>query len=260
MASRFYPDATGADLDLGVDLMSWFFAFDDLFDGPSGTDPAGAQALVCSTMEVLRRPARRSAVPVVRAFSDLWRRSGEGMSSSWRHRAAGHWRAYLQGYVTEAVHRHRDVMLTVEEHLRLRRETIGVLPTVDLAERIGRFEVPGPIHASSWAAEMLAIAAEVDTIHNDLCSAEKEEARGGIHNLLVILERAGTPHPRRGRGGDAPDDPFPYGAVPRARTPAARCTHGRSSGPAPRRPPLPDLRRQPGTRSVARIVRVRVID
>ena len=32
LASRFYPHATGADLDLGVDLMSWFFLFDDLFE------------------------------------------------------------------------------------------------------------------------------------------------------------------------------------------------------------------------------------
>jgi hypothetical protein len=72
LAARFYPDATGADLDLGVDLTSWFFVFDDLFDGPSGEDPVRAQALVSSTMEALRRPAGQSAAPVVRAFSDLW--------------------------------------------------------------------------------------------------------------------------------------------------------------------------------------------
>ncbi|WP_405639216.1 terpene synthase family protein [Streptomyces uncialis] len=36
---------------------------------------------------------------------------------------------------------------------------------------------------------MRHIAAEVDTIHNDLCSVEKEEARGEIHNLLLIVER-----------------------------------------------------------------------
>ncbi|UKY54912.1 terpene synthase family protein [Streptomyces inhibens] len=36
---------------------------------------------------------------------------------------------------------------------------------------------------------MRHIAAEVDTIHNSLCSAEKEEARGEMHNLLLILER-----------------------------------------------------------------------
>ncbi|MFJ8228494.1 pentalenene synthase [Streptomyces sp. NPDC094448] len=198
LAARFYPDATGADLDLGVDLMSWFFVFDDLFDGPEGEDPAAAQALVDSTMEALRLPVRSSDAPVVRAFSDLWRRSREGMSAQWRRRAAEHWRAYLQGYVTEAAHRQRGVMPTVEEHLRLRRETIGVHPTVDLAERIGRFEVPGRIHTAPWATEMRAIAAEVDTIHNDLCSVEKEEARGEMHNLLLILERRG--HRTRAEG------------------------------------------------------------
>ncbi|WP_439674007.1 hypothetical protein [Embleya sp. MST-111070] len=77
LAARFYPDASGADLDLGVDLMSWFFVFHELFDGPSGEDPSRAQALVGSTMEALRRPVRPSPAPVVRAFSDLWERSRE---------------------------------------------------------------------------------------------------------------------------------------------------------------------------------------
>ncbi|MFI1887755.1 terpene synthase family protein [Streptomyces jumonjinensis] len=189
LAARFYPDAVGDDLDLGVDLMSWFFLFDDMFDGPEGEDPARARALVESVARVLGRPAASSDAPVVRAFSDLWRRSCDGMSPQWRHRAAEHWRTYLSGYVIEARHRQRGLMPTVEEHLLLRRETIGVYPTVDLAERIGRFEVPEHVYADGRLTAMRHIAAEVDTIHNDLCSVEKEEARGEIHNLLLILER-----------------------------------------------------------------------
>ncbi|MFD7583887.1 terpene synthase family protein [Kitasatospora sp. NPDC059811] len=57
---------------------------------------------------------------VGRAFADLWRRSSEGMPLRWRHRPAEHWRRYRQGYVTEAEHRRRGAVPTVEEHLRLR--------------------------------------------------------------------------------------------------------------------------------------------
>uniref|UniRef100_UPI0038B62B9A terpene synthase family protein n=1 Tax=Streptomyces niveus TaxID=193462 RepID=UPI0038B62B9A len=67
--------------------------------------------------------------------------------------------------------------------------TIGVYPTVDLAERIGRFEVPEHVYADNVPKAIRHVAAEVDTIHNDLCSVEKEEARGEIHNLLLILEK-----------------------------------------------------------------------
>lgn len=189
LAARFYPDAAGDDLDLGVDLMSWFFLFDDLFDGPEGENPTRARALVEGVAQVLRRPATTSEPPVVRAFSDLWQRSCDGMSPRWRRRAAAHWRTYLSGYVAEALHRQQDLMPTVEEHLLLRRETIGVYPTVDLAERIGRFEVPAHVYADDVPKAIRHIAAEVDTIHNDLCSVEKEEARGEIHNLLLILEK-----------------------------------------------------------------------
>ncbi|MCM2393687.1 terpene synthase family protein [Streptomyces albipurpureus] len=191
LAARFYPDAVGEELDLGVDLMSWFFLFDDTFDGPDGEDPARAGLLVESVTQVLRRPATPADPPAVRAFSDLWRRSCDGMSPQWRQRAAEHWRTYLSGYVLEANHRQLGLMPTVEEHLLLRRETIGVYPTVDLAERIGGFEVPEHVYADGRLTAMRHIAAEVDTIHNDLCSVEKEEARGEIHNLLLILERQG---------------------------------------------------------------------
>ena len=189
LAARFHPAARGADLDLGVDQMSWFFLFDDAFDGPLGADLQRTRRFVDAVAAALDGRPAASAPPIVRAFRDLWERSCAGMSTTWRDRAAGDWRSYLSGYLAEADYRCRNAFPTADEHLKLRRDTIGVQPTVDLAERIGHYEVPDPIFDSQHMRDMRAIAAEVDSVHNDILSVEKEEAQGDIHNLVLILQR-----------------------------------------------------------------------
>jgi pentalenene synthase len=189
LAARFYPTAVGADLDLGVDLMSWYFLFDDPFDGPLGEDLHQVRRLTRAMVHALDHDPGPSAEPIVRAFADLWERSCAGMSRTWRYRAAGHWRAYFSGYVTEAEHRIHAVRLSADGHLRLRRDTIGVQPTIDLAERLGHYEVASRAFFSEHLTAMRLIAAEVDTLHNDICSVEKEEAIGDLNNMVLIVER-----------------------------------------------------------------------
>ena len=188
LASRFYPTAVGADLDLGVDLMSWYFLFDDPFDGPLGEDLPEVRRLTQTMAHVLDHRPDPSAAPIVRAFADLWERSRAGMSDTWCHRAAHYWRAYFAGYVTEAENRIHAVRLSADGHLRLRRDTIGVQPTIDLAERLGHYEVPSRVFFSEHLTAMRMIAAEVDTLHNDICSVEKEEAVGDLNNMVLIIE------------------------------------------------------------------------
>ncbi|WP_051856697.1 terpene synthase family protein [Streptomyces sp. NRRL B-1347] len=199
LAARFHPATHGADLDLGIDQMSWFFVFDDLFDRELGTTPALAKALVDLVAAALDDPWEEPRpdlpsgwAPPARAFRDLWERSRSGMSLTWRERAARHWRTYLHGYITEAHTRLRGNTPTVEEHIALRRDTIGVQPTIDLAERLGHYEVPEKVFTDQPLTEMRAIAAEVDSLHNDICSAEKERSLGDVHNIVLILSSDGT--------------------------------------------------------------------
>ncbi|GAA5188724.1 hypothetical protein GCM10023322_40030 [Rugosimonospora acidiphila] len=190
LAARFYPSATGADLDLGVDLMTFFFLFDDLFDGPRGADPQQAKQLTDVVAAALDGPLPTTAPPIAHGFADTWRRTCQGMSPAWRARAARTWRGYLAGYVDEASSRHYDTPYeTAGEYLAMRRRTIGAQPTVDLAERVGRYEVPQRLFDSAILTAMLQIAIDTNIIDNDIASLEKEEARGEQNNMVLILMR-----------------------------------------------------------------------
>jgi pentalenene synthase len=190
LAARFYPSATGEDLDLGVDLMTFFFLFDDLFDGPRGEDPALAAQLTDAVAAALDGPLPGSAPPIARGFADMWQRTCEGMSEGWRRRAARTWRGYLAGYVDEAASRHhRAPFESARSYLTVRRRTIGAQPTVDMAERVGHYEVPEPVFDSAILSAMLQIAIDINLIDNDICSLEKEQARGEHNNMVLILMR-----------------------------------------------------------------------
>ncbi|MFC7615507.1 hypothetical protein ACFQV2_20405 [Actinokineospora soli] len=189
LAARFYPAATGADLDLGVDLMSWFFLYDDLFDGPAGDDPAAAARLVAAVTAVFDGPLPDDAPLIARGLADVWRRTCAGMSADFRIRAARHWREYLAGYVDEAEGRDRSGPYDADTYLDIRRRTIGVLPTVDMAERTSRCEVPKRVHDSAVMTAMLRIAIDINVLFNDIASLEKEKARGELNNLVLILMR-----------------------------------------------------------------------
>lgn len=190
LAARFYPSAVGADLDLGVDLMSWFFLFDDLFDGPRGEDPQEAKQLTDDVAAGLDGPLPDSAPLIARGFADMWRRTCQGMSPAWCLRSARHWRAYFSGYIDEASSRHRNAPCdSAGQYLAMRRQTIGVQPTVDLSERTGHYEVPQRLFDSAVQFAMLQIAIDTNLILNDIASLEKEEARGEQNNMVLILMR-----------------------------------------------------------------------
>ncbi|MEV5678201.1 pentalenene synthase [Streptomyces sp. NPDC052179] len=192
LAGRFHPSATGADLGLGVDQQSWFFLFDDAFDGSMGQDRERAKKLVHAVAEVLEAPSplppTRAAPPLALAFADLWERSREGMSASWQARAAANWHAYLAGHVTEAANRSGGAGPSSTGHVTLRRDTCGVPPILDLAERLGHFEIAERAYRSSLVTTLRLLAAEVVTLDNEIISLEKEEALGD-NNLVLIIER-----------------------------------------------------------------------
>jgi hypothetical protein len=188
LAARNYPHASAADLTLAVDLHSFFFLFDDQFDGPLGQDPARAADICDRLIGIVHgESAEAPDSPITAAFTDLWNRSVAGMSTRWRTRAAYNWEWYFASYPNEAVGRRLSTVPDRESYLMLRRGAGAGETVIDMIERLGHFEVPPAAFHSPQLRLMRQIACDVPTSSNDVVSYDKEAPRGDVNNLVTVL-------------------------------------------------------------------------
>jgi pentalenene synthase len=178
------------DLDLQLDVNGWFFMVDDAFDVPAGQTADGAVAVCVQLIELLSGSATtaagRATSPLVTAFADIWRREREGMSEFWRQRASCTWTGYLAGNLAEEANRRAAAVLTTAEYMRVRRQSIGVLPAYGMGETVGPSEVPPLAWYSNHLAAMRRLTIEHVIMVNDVHSLEKDEARHE-KNLVSLL-------------------------------------------------------------------------
>ncbi|MEV6132795.1 isoafricanol synthase [Streptomyces violaceusniger] len=204
LAGLFYPRATGADLNLGSDLVGWYFVFDDQFDGELGSRPEAVARLVADVIRITEEDAAHGRAhdgegPLLESFRDLWRRINSGRPQVWRDRFRHHWLEYLHSYHREALERTGalpgaggDAPRSVEAVLALRRHSIGVQPCLDLNEPFGGYTLPPALHGGFPMARMREATDDVVVFTNDIASLDKELAVGDVHNSVIVQwERAG---------------------------------------------------------------------
>jgi avermitilol synthase len=192
LAGYCYPDATGDDLDLAVDLVAFFFVFDDQFDSELGRDPAGTSAFAGELIQALHHRAggrrRTNGSPLVTFFADLWRRTRQEMPASWSARAAGDWEYYFASQAAEAMDRVAGQVPSWDHFLQVRRGTAGTRVMVDYIERVGRFVVPLAVFHTPQYRMMRLVATDVPLLCNDVRSVYKEAPRGDMDNAVLVVE------------------------------------------------------------------------
>ncbi|MFQ6196570.1 terpene synthase family protein [Streptomyces sp. NPDC000405] len=187
IAAMFYPNATGSELDLGVDQQSWYFLFDDALDERWGRSPERVRHLVELVKEGTAGEA--SPLPLASAFADMRRRSCQDMPEGWIQRSAAHWSSYLDHHVHEARSRQAGTPMTLSTYLRVRCHTIGVAPVIDLAERLSSCVLPDHLYALPHLSIMREMTKTFIICDNDIVSLDKDAALGEQNNLVLCLER-----------------------------------------------------------------------
>ncbi|MFG2928297.1 terpene synthase family protein [Streptomyces achromogenes] len=187
IAAMFYPNATGDELDLGVDQQSWYFLFDDALDEQWGRSPERVSHLVGLVKEGIGGQA--SPLPLAGAFADMRRRSCRNMPGDWIQRSAAHWSSYLDHHVHEALSRRTGTPMSLSTYLRVRRHTIGVAPVIDLAERLSSCVLPDHLYVLPHLSVMREMTKTFIICDNDIVSLDKDAALGERNNLVLCLER-----------------------------------------------------------------------
>ncbi|MFF8933042.1 terpene cyclase [Streptomyces longwoodensis] len=198
LAALGFPHARGPALDLLADAMGFFFVFDDQFDGPLGRDPAAADR-VCRTLIDIAHgaPPPPGADPCTAAFADIRARSTDGAHPAWTARTAHEWEYYFAAQAHEARGRLRGIPADLATYLEVRRGVAATDLPLSLGERAAGLAVPASAFHSPELRLMRRAAIDVTLMCNDVYSLEKEEARGDMDNLVLVLERAR--HLTRGR-------------------------------------------------------------
>jgi avermitilol synthase len=189
LAAYGFPDATGPGLDLCIDAMAFFFIFDDQFDGPLGCAPDRVARVCQGLIDIVHgaRP-RHGGDPCSAAFADLWRRSIDGAPPGWAARVAHEWEYYFAAHAHEAINRVRGTPGDVEQYLQVRRGVAATALPVSLGERAAGITVPPAAFHSPQLRIMREITIDITLVCNDVYSLEKEEARGDMDNLVLVIE------------------------------------------------------------------------
>ncbi|GAA1244848.1 hypothetical protein GCM10009665_39630 [Kitasatospora nipponensis] len=191
LAAHGFPYAQGPALDLCADAMAFFFVFDDQFDGRLGRDPAGVARACQRLIDIVHGAGPRAgADPCAVAFADVWARSTDGAHPGWVARTAHEWEYYFAAQAHEAVGRLRGTPADMQTYLQVRRGTAGTDLPLSLGERAAGINVPAAAFHSPQLRIMRQAAIDVTFMCNDVYSLEKEEARGDMDNLILVIEHS----------------------------------------------------------------------
>ncbi|MFJ9736624.1 terpene cyclase [Streptomyces sp. NPDC101166] len=193
LAALGFPRARGRALRLCADTMAFFFVFDDQFDGPLGRDPART-ARACRRLTDIAHGAAppAGADPCTAAFADIRARGVRGAHPAWIARTAHEWEYYFAAHAHEAIGRLRGAPADMEAYLEVRRGVAATDLPLSLGERAAGITVPAAAFHAPHLRIMRRTAIDVTLMCNDVYSLEKEEARGDMDNLVLVLEHSGS--------------------------------------------------------------------
>ncbi|PNE40149.1 MULTISPECIES: terpene synthase family protein [Streptomyces] len=190
LMATWCPEASRDQLDLTVDAVVVATFLDDHIDSPLADQPDQVD-VVCrdfTTVIASEGSSPPHAGPLVTAFAEVWRRLAHGATPGWLERTGQHWQWYVGAYTQEANNRAHRRIPTRAEHFALRRRSGFVYAMLDLSQKAYGFELPHRLYAHPVLRRMLDITADVVDTLNDVHSLEKEESRGDLHNLVLVIE------------------------------------------------------------------------
>ena len=193
LAMVIFPSSHGDGLDICVDAFAWAALFDDQFDRPEyAENPSAAASFVKEFLALTFLPPTadpQTSHPLAAAWADLWGRECPGMSPTWQRRAAAGWRTYMSCCLLESTRRARGDVLTLQEYLDIRRESMARAAFTDLIEASSQYELPEGIVSSGHLHGILNAYGEANGLINDVYSLPLDDARGEVHNAVLVLER-----------------------------------------------------------------------
>jgi hypothetical protein len=186
LGARWYPTAVGEHFDVSVTAVMFGTFLDDQIDSKIANQPDVVKLVIDDLLAIIQLDTAEKATPkslLTKTFAKLWTRIINGMSPAWCKRHAESWRKYFLAHLEETENRHHHARFSLDQYLLTRRES-----GIDLLEVALQTEIPPEVLQHPQLAEMTDIVCDIIDVANDIQSLEKEELRGDIHNLIMVLQ------------------------------------------------------------------------
>jgi germacradienol/geosmin synthase len=193
-AAMLHPDATGPELDLSSQWLTWGTYADDYFLAVFGAtrDMAGAKvfhARLPLFMPLDLTPPPPALNAVERGLADLWQRSAAPMSADARRQfrlavedMTGSW---LWELANEIQHRIPDPV----DFFEMRRSTFGANLTISLRRLTPGREMAPEISGTRPLRRLVSAASDCGCLINDIYSYRKEiEIEGALNNAVLVMQ------------------------------------------------------------------------
>ncbi|KAL3452901.1 terpene synthase metal binding domain protein [Aspergillus insuetus] len=196
------PRAGREELRTVCDWGNWVFPFDDMFDnGCLKDDPTGAQEVIEDLLAGMSmgldssKPAPRSRRgtnnPLIQVHNSVWERVVKASPVGTQRRFAQSMHDYCMGSLLQVQKASTKTYPSIEEMLKLRRQSSGVAPLFALVEYAHKLDIPDAVFETRSIQEIERIGVDFVLIQNDILSYCKEEREGVSHNLVAIARRTG---------------------------------------------------------------------
>jgi germacradienol/geosmin synthase len=194
-AAGFNPDASGPELEIASQWLTWGTYADDYFPAVynSSRDLAGAKAFVLRLALFMPLGGEAPPVPVTaveRGLLDLWLRSAPALSPPAQQVLRRSIEDMLESWLWELGNHVENRVPDPVDYVEMRRATFGSDLTVALCRLALGGEIPQEIFQSRTISSLTRSAQDFCCLMNDLFSYQKEiQFEGELHNCVLVIQK-----------------------------------------------------------------------
>ncbi|GAB3654376.1 hypothetical protein GCM10027589_13040 [Actinocorallia lasiicapitis] len=186
----YYPDADSTRLRDINRLVTFDFLVDDVLDDAITTHDQGTVERIIAELVGVTLGRAEPASRAGHALSDAKRLLTEGRSPGWKAALDEVHAGWLRTYPAEAALVRAGGRMTPGDYLRHRRWSVNEFTYLHLQEYALGVDLPAAVRDLPAMRQARARASEWIGVYNDVFSAEKEDAIGYPHNLVVLVRTA----------------------------------------------------------------------